>query len=231
MFEHFADNGSTASPQRSPCQKRKRTIRLRMENNEVFPIPHIDDFEEETIKAVWYEKSEYDTMKVGFVATIKKMMRGELIAENNESTVRGLEFRTRKGALRRQHNKLAAITAVLDEQDRQFNDGTFDDDRLAEIYRSSGSHCQDNAVAMGLRDQETMKEIMAEVTEPVVDETNNAPVPKTNVTAPESSRKTEKKTEKKQLAIKKLFKQSRLQRRAALGEAQADQRVALPLAA
>jgi hypothetical protein len=204
-----------------------------MEKNEIYPIPHIDDFDEETIKAVWYEKAEYDTMKVGFVSTIKKMMRGEPIAENNESTIRGLEFRTRKGALRRQHNKLAAITAVLDEQDRQYNDGTLDEERLAEIYRSSGSHCQDSAQAMGLKDQEFMKEIRAEAPEPVVVETNKGSVEeikafKKNMTAPESSRK----TETKQLAIKKMFKQSRLQRRATLGEVHSDQMVnKSPLAA
>jgi hypothetical protein len=230
-FEEFTDNASMASIQRSPCQKRKRTIRLRMEKNEIYPIPHIDDFDEDTIKAVWYEKTEYDTMKVGFVATIKKMMRGEPIAENNESTIRGLEFRTRKGALRRQHNKLAAITAVLDEQDRQFNDGTFDEERLAEIYRSSGSHCQESAQAMGLKDQEVMKDIVAEVPEPEVAETNKAleetKAFKRNMKAPESSRK----TETKQIAIKKLFQQSRLQRRAALVDVHSDQRVTSPRAA
>jgi hypothetical protein len=74
------------------------------------PTPHIDDFDEETIKAIWYEKTEYDTMKVGFVATIiKKMMRGEPIAENNESTIRGLEFRNPQ-ELFAASNKLAAIT-------------------------------------------------------------------------------------------------------------------------
>jgi hypothetical protein len=203
-----------------------------MEKNEIFPIPHIDDFDEETVKAVWYAKAEYDTMKVGFVATIKKMMRGEPIAEDNESTIRGLEFRTRKGALRRQHNKLAAITAVLDEQDRQYNDGTFDDERLSEIYRSSGSHCQDNAEAIGLQDQETMKEIMTEVPEPVAVETNQAPVEevmpfKRNMKTPASSMK----PEKKQLAIQKLFQQSRLQRRTTLGEVHSDQRVSSPLTA
>lgn len=204
---------------------------MRMEKNEIYSIPHIDDFDEDTIRAVWYEKAEYDTMKVGFVATIKKMMRGEPIKENNESTIRGLEFRTRKGALRRQHNKLAAITAVLDEQDRQFNDGTFDEERLAEIYRSSGSHCQDSAQAMGLKDQEMMIEMLAEA-EAVLVETNKPTLEevkfKRKMKAPESSRK----TETKQITIKKLFKQSRLQRRATLGEVHFDQRVtSAPLAA
>jgi hypothetical protein len=203
---------------------------LRMEKNEIYPIPHIDDFDEDTTRAIWYEKAEYDTMKIGFVATIKKMMRGETIPENDESTVRGLEFRTRKGALRRQHNKLAAITAVLDEQDRQFNDGTFDEERLAEIYRSSGSHCQESAQAMGLKDQEFMKQFnMAE--EPAVAETNKALAEtkafKRNMKAPESSRK----TDTKQIAIKKLFQQSRLQRRAALVDVHSDHRVQSSLAA
>jgi hypothetical protein len=205
-----------------------------MEKNEVYPIPHIDDFDEDTIRAIWYEKTEYDTMKVGFVATIKKMMRGEHIAENNESSIRGLEFRTRKGALRRQHNKLAAITAVLDEQDRQFIDGTFDEERLAEIYRSSGSHCQESAQAMGLKDQEVMKDIMAVVPEPDVAETNKeleeTKVLKKNMKAPESSRKT-RKTDTKQITIKKLFQQSRLQRRAALVDGHSEQRDKSPLAA
>jgi hypothetical protein len=222
----------TSAP-RTPTQKRKRTIRLRMEKNEIFPIPHIDDFDQDVIRATWYEKSEYDVMKVGFVATIKKMMRGEHIEENNVSTIRGLEFRTRKGALRRQHNKLSAITAVLDEQDRQFNGGTFDDERLAEVYRSSGSHCQENAHVMAVKDEETMKEIMAEISEPVETKSNEVSVEpvmtfKRNLTAGDSVRK----TEKKQIAITQMFKQSRIQRRAMLGDAQTGTgKIELPLAA
>lgn len=213
-FEQCADDGNFSCAPRATKPKRKKSIRLRMEQNEVFPIPHIDDFDEEVIQAIWYQQDEYATMKVGFVATIKKMMRGEHIPENNESTIRGLEFRTRKGALRRQHNKLTAITAVLDEQDRQFSEGIFDEDTLSETYLAHSTHCRDSAHAIGKKDVVAIKEFMAEVSAPTENRTVGEIMTfrRNKTTTVEPSRK----TEKKQLAIQKMFKQSRIRRRTLL---------------
>jgi len=75
--------------------------------------------------------------------------------ENEEDhCFRGLEYRTREGARRRQTNKITAITAVLDEQDRQIYEGIWDPEALADVYRQNSAHCIDSAFLLGLRDEQ-----------------------------------------------------------------------------
>jgi hypothetical protein len=220
-IDTYPDEGNSPTSPLERTQKRKKSIRLRLEKNEVFHIPHIDDFEQDVIQAVWYQQDEYAAMKVGLVSTIKKMMRGEEIPENNQSTVRGLEFRTRKGALRRQHNKLTAITAVLDEQDRQFSEGIFDEVLLSETYMGCSHHCMNLSHSIGKRDTEAIKEYMAEDTEPHVTVQPTGEIMRfrrNNGTVVEPVVEPSKKMEQKQVSFQKMFKQSRIRRRAMMDD-------------
>lgn len=141
---------------------KKRRIHFNEAMNETRLIPHIDELAESEILAIWYEKTEYDVMKQSFIPTIRKMMKGDTIEETNEDTVRGLEFRTRPGAIRRQHNKLQALHAVLEEQERQKINGHLNDDQLADVYRSCASHCAEAAYLLGLQDETFAKEYAVE---------------------------------------------------------------------
>jgi hypothetical protein len=144
----------------SPSNKRR--ICFKEEMNKTRLIPHLDELEESEIYAIWYEKQDYDVMKQSFIPTIRKMMKGDRIEETNEETVRGLEFRTRPGAIRRQHNKLQALHAVLDEQERQKMNGHLNDDQLADVYRSCASHCAEAAYLLALQDETFAKEYAVE---------------------------------------------------------------------
>jgi hypothetical protein len=135
-------------------------------SNEIYNVPHIDDMTEEEVKAIWYEKADYEKIKMGMIPLIRKMMRKEEIEETDKETVRGLEYRTRQGAIRRQHNKLEAITAVLDEQDRQLDcDGFINGELLSEVYRQFNSHCQEEAHVLALNDVEPAKHFTADAME------------------------------------------------------------------
>lgn len=124
------DSSSFASV--SPLPKK---FRFSASPNEIFLIPRIDNLTAEEVKATWYERSDYEKMKMAMVPLIRKMMKGETIEETDQETIRGLEFRTRQGAIRRQHNKVEAITAVMDEQDRQIEDlGAIDEYLLSLVY-------------------------------------------------------------------------------------------------
>jgi len=140
---------------------RKRKIRFNLKKNETFEIPHIDDLKKEEIHDVWYQRDDYERMKIQFIPLIRKMMKGEVIEENNQQTVRGLEFRTRDGAIRRQHNKLEGITTVIEEQDRQHNEDELDNEQLREAYLACSSHCMEEAYALGKRDEREVKELIA----------------------------------------------------------------------
>ena len=120
----------------------------------------------EEVKAIWYEKADYEKIKMAMVPIIRKMMKKESIPETDRETIRGLEFRTRQGAIRRQHNKLEATTAVLDEQDRQLDtDGQVDDELLAKVYKDFNAHCQIEAHKLALGDVQPAKEHCSDAVE------------------------------------------------------------------
>jgi glycogen debranching enzyme len=111
-FEEEASLSSTMTASRAKSPKNKRKLRFRLESNETFIIPHVDDLDEQEIQSVWYDRTDYETMKTSFIPIIRRMMKEERIEETNTETIRGLEFRTRQGALRRQH-KIDSTTKEL----------------------------------------------------------------------------------------------------------------------
>ena len=131
----------------------KRQISFKLEDNTVKTIPHVNDLSEQEIGAIWYDRSEMDQIKMGLIPDIRRMMRGETLEETASQTARGIEFRTKQGALYRQRNKQTAIRAVLDEQERQKKEGISDDALLAGIYCSCSSHCKDSAHNFGMNDE------------------------------------------------------------------------------
>lgn len=151
------------TPPKTKAPRDKR-FRLCMAANEIHPIPHIDDMTDEEVQDIWYERSDYEKMKMSMIPLIRKMMKGEHVEENNRQTIRGLEFRTREGAIRRQHNKVEAITAVLDEQDRQIQYmGYVDDELLSKIYCEVNGHCQVEAHQLAMGDVEPARQHLADV--------------------------------------------------------------------
>ena len=142
----------TGSLSLSP-EKDKSTVHFRLASNQTHFIDHVDDMDDEEIQAIWYDKRDYDAIKNKLIPIIRKMMKGEKSEESNRSTTRGLEYRTRQGALRRQQNKSEGLASVLNEQDRQRKNNTKDDELLAEIYRGATSHCQDTSYALALKDE------------------------------------------------------------------------------
>jgi hypothetical protein len=87
------------------------------------------------------------------------MASGKYPGDSDEMTSRGLEYRYREGALRRKANKLNALYAVLDEQERQWNRGTGTDEDLREAYLRNSEFCRDAARAMGMQDEQECKRI------------------------------------------------------------------------
>jgi len=157
MFEEDSSSEATTSTyHRSP----KRRLRFALTENKIHPIPHINDLSDIEVKETWYERSEYEQIKKSLIPLVRKMMKSEDIEETDSQTFRGLEYRTRAGAIRRQHNKTEAITAVLDEQDRQLDsgDGKTDDELLRQTYVQINAHCQQEAHQLALGDVEPARE-------------------------------------------------------------------------
>lgn len=132
---------------------RPTKVKFQLRANKIYPITHIEDMEEDLVRSIWYEKRDYDGIKNKLIPDIRKLMKGEEVPESNRSTARGLEYRTRKGALKRQSNKQEGTSAVMMEQRRQRDENIRDDELLAEVFRGVSSHCQDSAYALALRDE------------------------------------------------------------------------------
>ena len=165
MMVELANDDSDVSTFNVKNQTRKKRFHFSLASNMVFPIPHIDDLCDEEVKDTWYERTDYEKMKMSMVPLIRKIMKGEIVEETDRQTIRGLEFRTRQGAIRRQHNKVEAITAVLEEQDRQLEfTGYVDDELLASVYHQISNHCQTEAHELALGDVQPAQEFLADVT-------------------------------------------------------------------
>lgn len=130
----------------------KKRARFALSNNEVFPIPHINDMCDDEVKSVWYEKHDYDQIKADIIPIVKRIMKGDKIEETDQMTIRGLEYRTRKGAIKRQHNKVEAITAVLDEQDRQIELDILDPELISHAYLEISANCLKEAQQLAVGD-------------------------------------------------------------------------------
>jgi hypothetical protein len=148
---------ATVSTANSSLSTHDRKLRFSLEANEVFEIPHVDDMDESEVHETWYTKQDYDTIKNKMISLIKKMMKGDKIEESNKHTARGLEFRTRQGAMRRQNNKRAGITAVMSHQMQQTYAGIKDDKPISQAYIRATSHCLDEARELGVQDETAIK--------------------------------------------------------------------------
>ena len=97
-------------------------------------------------------------MKMNHSATLRMMATGEVVNKCNDVLcTRGLECRTREGSRRRQVNKMNALCAVLDEQERQFVIGIHDELKLSLVYIRMSTHCAEIALATGLNDSRDVR--------------------------------------------------------------------------
>lgn len=120
--------------------KGPKGVKFVEERNEVYPITHLDDIPEEEVNATWYDGNEYAEIKQSYQLTIFMMEAGEQL-NAEEHTSRGLEYRTQEGAWARYENKRDAYNAVLDEQDRQWQEDQDDEEKISQIYLEHSTKC------------------------------------------------------------------------------------------
>jgi hypothetical protein len=138
------------------------------------------DMSTNEIATIWYNGNDLHAIKQTCYPTIKKMALGLPLDDDEEP--RGLEIKTPQGHKRRQLNKFLAIDAVLEEQNKQWDDNNFDFEYLSQIYRQSSTCCQMAAYLVGKADekfvndhvrdtQAVVQSSRAKFTQPVVEAT------------------------------------------------------------
>ena len=159
---------SRGKEQREPCSpvsssveqgtnKRKeiRKIRFCESVQCLLVVPKRREYTRDDISRIWYVDQEYKAIKNEILLTLKQMMKTFPAAENEHICYRGLESRTKEGALHKMLRRENAYDAVLGEQARQF-DLEFNDPNLISIMykRAAEESCRDAV----LRAQKDAKE-------------------------------------------------------------------------
>jgi hypothetical protein len=129
---------------------------------------NISNYTQDEIRDTWY--TQEDMLRIctenrAIVALVDK--NGGQLSENDHttSTIRGMECRTKRGALRRMKNKILSRKVVLREQERQRDneDVKNDPEYIYLVYYSIASKCQTEAIKLALKDESTSREINKDV--------------------------------------------------------------------
>jgi hypothetical protein len=115
---------------KSPISKKSVSFNERVRSR---PFLHINDYSDEELHATWLNADDMQSIRREIRCTVEMMRWGDTFDENEYSRS-GLEHRTSDGSRIRRENQSAAVNAVLDEQDRQFEGNYLDEQELADIY-------------------------------------------------------------------------------------------------
>jgi hypothetical protein len=122
-------------------------------NVKVYSIPHINSLTETDVETIWYNDSDLKVIKVECLETALMVVEGRTL-DFTTQCFRGLEYRTPEGHRRRLRNKLRSRDAVLDEQERQWDNCEDDDvDSIAVVYNEVSHSCALTAHRIGLDDE------------------------------------------------------------------------------
>jgi hypothetical protein len=153
----------TASPVQSPKKQTQKRVVSFCKTVLYKEIPHIKDFTEGEVEAIWMTTRDYQIIKAMVKCTVIMMMKGdEIPEEDTDYCTRGLEFRTRIGSRVRQNNKLTARSAVLNEQELQFDEGFCDPQYIAMACLEVSLECRQGARARALYDAKVIESYVSD---------------------------------------------------------------------
>jgi hypothetical protein len=142
---------STKSKKRSRHTTQRRTVSF-APTKAVRPTLSVIDYTPEEVKACWYDDHEYYVIIEECLKVIKKIQEGKPL-NARRYCVRGLDRFTPEAADLRELNKNNTCIAVLEEQNKQLQDGHCDPKVIARQYRAAASRrCQHEAQKVGERD-------------------------------------------------------------------------------
>jgi hypothetical protein len=149
------------SPENSPLVAASSSKKVRFHASiDVREVPHLKDLPEGETLATWYTQTEFESIKQSLVATVRLMMAKKLI--ERDLCVRGLEFRTPRGAKLRKQNKLKSLTAVWNEQVAQWKEDRSDEEAISFVYQQGIHECRTVALRLGLQDEQEARRYLNE---------------------------------------------------------------------
>mmetsp|Transcript_32980 Transcript_32980/g.46833 ORF Transcript_32980/g.46833 Transcript_32980/m.46833 type:complete len:199 (+) Transcript_32980:70-666(+) len=131
-------------------QEKIKEVRFSSEN-QVNEVLHLNNYTAIECHNTWYSETEYEYMQWREMAQLRSVLKRGIPVSPN-FTLRGLEKRTKKGALKRQENKEQGWSSVLHEQELQRLEGVCDAQMIRMMYMKSSMRCQREAEERGDED-------------------------------------------------------------------------------
>jgi hypothetical protein len=159
-----SDTTSVSSTMTGPMTPKSRRSVSFAPQVDIKSTLHLYDYTEEEIKATWYTNDDYKMVKLAYRVTVSMVTQCELLPP--DQCFRGLEHKTKEGMQARMMSQIQSLSAVMDEQDRQRDEGERDDVHLARIYMSDTAQSMAAAHCMGLNDQRMALEPIGQMAVP-----------------------------------------------------------------
>jgi hypothetical protein len=121
-------------------------------DDEVFPVPHIHDFDEHQIDEIWWNLEDFRRFKSNCKQIVRSMNREELDATSSSFSVflneeqdictRGLERFSASQCQVRAVRRFEATEAVLMEQSLQRDEDSYDPEYISTLYQEIAASSQ-----------------------------------------------------------------------------------------
>jgi hypothetical protein len=134
-------------------------VKFQLEKNMLFELAPLRESNGHGVIRLSYSKADYVTMMAENHATIQMMNSGTTYFGSENLCSRGLEGRTRLGSRRKLNIKRRARDAVLNEQQRQRDEGIQDPEMISEVYKGFTRPCHTQAHRLGIRDYESVTDV------------------------------------------------------------------------
>lgn len=169
--EEIIDNEEMEADYPYNLPPRKTTIRFD-EFDEMQTVLHINDYTGHEINKAWYKREDYDKMVLLARKTAEKVEErrkelGKVEKKMKPIESRGLEAWTQMGAMKVKMLKDSAVEAVWNEQSRQWDAGTYEPDKIRNVYVEIAKGAQlsaqdrafsDELIAKRIREQEIARQ-------------------------------------------------------------------------
>ena len=130
-----SENISYPTTMIEPTERVEFTVRF-SHNVAIRKTLSLKDYTIEELEACWYSQEESKAIQKQCREEIRRIEMGKKLNDKKYCS-RGLEGHTTAGASSRNRKRKVAISAVLDEQWLQWDEGIFDEYAIADIYQFS----------------------------------------------------------------------------------------------
>jgi hypothetical protein len=149
--------GATPSSTPRLRRRRRRAFRLTWGVARVYHITALSEFAPQQIEETWWQAGEYAQIFHENAKLLDEWMKYGRLAESTDATFRGLEQMTHEEVQRRNRLRDQAMDAVLDEQDRQYEEENLtipNPEGVARVYALISGRASRIAHRRGLQDEE-----------------------------------------------------------------------------